>query len=87
MPRRKRIEPFLLAVVDEDKGTFTIEGPMTDDRPWNNAVCRAQDAGRRVRCFTAGPDRAESIAEIQRLYGWKLVESGTIVHSAFWAAH
>src|SRR5919106_111661 len=67
-------EPFLLAVVDEDKGVFTIEGPMIDDTPWNHAVCCAQNAGRHVRCFTTRPNRTEARAKLQRSYGWLLSE-------------
>jgi hypothetical protein len=30
--------PFFLIVADRDQGFFSVEGPMTDDRPWINAV-------------------------------------------------
>ena len=36
---------FVLVVVNRDVGEFTIKGPMTDDRPWNNAVVDAQRVG------------------------------------------
>ena len=26
--------PFFLVIVDHDQGFFSVEGPMTDDRPW-----------------------------------------------------
>ena len=29
---------FVLIVVDRDAGEFTVEGPISDDRPWNSAV-------------------------------------------------
>lgn len=79
MPRDRRIEPFLLAVVDDDKGIFSIEGPMVDDRPWNDAVCKAQDAKRSVRCMTVGPDDATAEASLVKSYGWKRVSSRSIV--------
>jgi len=47
-------------VVDRDTGEFTVEGPMTDNRPWNKAV-DAQEIGRNIRCFGMGemtPDDA-----------------------------
>lgn len=46
-------QPFYLIVTDKDKGTFSVEGPMVDDRPWNHVVVTAQKSGRRVRCSTA----------------------------------
>jgi hypothetical protein len=30
--------PFFLIVTDLDRGVFSVEGPMTDDRPWHAAV-------------------------------------------------
>ena len=47
-----QVTPFMLAIVDNDHKTYSVEGPMTDDTPWNSAVCRAQDEGRQVRCCT-----------------------------------
>jgi hypothetical protein len=37
MPRDNPTEPFYLIVTDHDCGVFAVEGPMTDDRPWNEA--------------------------------------------------
>lgn len=54
MPPSYRIYPFYLVIKDEDRSLFTVVGPMTDDTPWNDLVCRAQEAGREVRCFTSG---------------------------------
>jgi hypothetical protein len=43
--------PFFLIVADHDQGFFCVEGPMTDDRPWKNAVRHAHDQlGRHVMC-------------------------------------
>jgi hypothetical protein len=41
--------PFFLIVADHDQGFFCVEGPMTDDRPWNTAARLVYDQfGRRV---------------------------------------
>ena len=69
---------FFLAVIDEDNRIFTIEGPMTDDTRWNDAVCRAQSAGRSVRCFTAESDPKQSIADLERR-GLKVAKPGSIL--------
>jgi hypothetical protein len=45
---------FVLIVVDRDAGEFTVEGPISDDRPWNSAVVSAQKIGRNIRCFGMG---------------------------------
>jgi hypothetical protein len=35
MTEPKPTEPFFLIVADHETGQFCIEGPMTDDAPWN----------------------------------------------------
>src|SRR5271156_2634860 len=50
-------EPFFLIVADFDTGLFSVEGPMTDDGPWNLAAGRAREKHRRVVCGPAGADR------------------------------
>ena len=75
---------FVLIVVDRDTGEFTVEGPMSDDQPWNSAVVNAQKIGRNIRCFGMGdiaPDIAAS--EWRSAYGGIRTASGSIV----WAAH
>lgn len=62
MPRPRRVEPFLLVLKDEDKGIFTVVGPMTDDTPWIDRISKAQERKRQVTCYTA--DRALSRAEV-----------------------
>ena len=32
MPDDRATQPFLLIAADHDRGFFTVEGPMTDDR-------------------------------------------------------
>jgi hypothetical protein len=68
MPRQRRIDPFFLVLKDEDRDLFTVVGPMTDDTPWINRVCQAQDQGRQVRCFTPGASqtREQVIANVKQ---------------------
>ena len=56
---KRALKRFYLCVVDSDKKEFSVEGPMTNDESWNEAVCEAQSAGRSVRCFSVHdqPDR------------------------------
>lgn len=82
MLRPRRIEPFFLIVADRDQGVFSVEGPMTDDTLWNSAVCRAQESGRQVNCYSAGSDRQAAIAEYRQSYGLRLVEPGSVVRRA-----
>jgi hypothetical protein len=81
MPRTYYVEPFYLVITDKDNGTFSVEGPMTDDRLWNHAVVVAQKSGRRVRCSTASGSSTEDTARnwLQR-YSGKQVLPGAIVH-------
>jgi hypothetical protein len=81
MPREHYLEPFYLIITDKDNGTFSVEGPMTDDRLWNHAVVVAQKSGRQVRCSTANGSSAEDTARnwLQR-YSGKQVPPGEIVH-------
>lgn len=73
-------EPFYLIVSDKDTETFSVEGPMTDDRQWNHAVVAAQRSGRRVRCSTASWLSAEDAARdwLQHYSGTR-VPSGEVV--------
>jgi hypothetical protein len=51
-------ESFFLVVADCDQGFFCVEGPITDDRPWNNAARHARgNFHRRVVCGPSGLDR------------------------------
>jgi hypothetical protein len=73
-------QPFYLIVTHKDKETFSVEGPMTDDRQWNHAVVAAQKLGRRVRCSTANGSSVEDAARdwLQQYSGTR-VPSGEIV--------
>ena len=71
---------FVLVVLDRDTGEFTVEGPMSGDRPWNAAVVDAQKGGRNLRCFSMGdlsPDIAA--AEWQMAHGGHRITPGAIV--------
>jgi hypothetical protein len=55
-------KPFFLILRDDNAGTFSVEGPMVDDRPWVSQIVTAQRAGRKVRCVVAtGATREECI--------------------------
>jgi len=73
-------QSFYLIVIDKDKETFSVEGPMTDDRQWNHAVVVAQKSGRRVRCSPANGASAEDAArDWRQRYSEMQVPSGEIV--------
>ena len=74
------VKPFLLAVTDRDTNEITIEGPMTDDTPWTDAVRAAHDAGRQVSCHKPGPGTREEVAQrVSKHLELKLAPSGSIV--------
>jgi hypothetical protein len=76
----KAATSFFLIVADHDQGFFSVEGPMTDDRPWNNAARHARDQfGRHVACGPAGPDRNALVADFQRAEKLAGVPPGSIV--------
>lgn len=56
--KRKSKEVWLV-IMDDDRKEFSVEGPMTNDDPWNKAVCQAQKQGRQVRCSSASIEKTE----------------------------
>ena len=71
---------FVLIIVDRDTREFSVEGPMTDDRPWNSAVIDARKVGRNIRCFGMGNLPAhDAAAEWQDTRGGRRVAAGFIV--------
>jgi hypothetical protein len=72
-------EPFFLIVADFDAGLFSVEGPMTDDGPWNLAAGCAREKPRRVMCGPSGTDRATLADEFQRAHNMGGVPPGSIV--------
>lgn len=72
--------PFFLIVIDHDRGFFSIEGPMTDDTPWQAAARRAQDLHQHdVACGPAGPDRDALAAAFRQDHQLAGVPPGSIV--------
>jgi hypothetical protein len=81
MFRERHDDSFYLIVFDRDNGTFSIEGPMTDDRQWNHAVVVAQKSGRQVTCSTAnGPSAEDAARDWLQRYSGTQVPPGKIVH-------
>ena len=68
MPRDNPAEPFYLIVADHDRGVFAVEGPMTDDRPWQSAAREARNPQHRIVCGPAGADRDTLAAEYRRAH-------------------
>jgi hypothetical protein len=79
-PASDAAAPFFLIVADHDQGFFCVEGPMTDDRPWQNAARHVRDQfGRRIVCGPTGPDRNTLVAEFQRAEKLAGAPPGSIV--------
>ena len=82
-PSAANIDPsaaFFLIVADYDRELFCVEGPMTNDQPWNNAARHARDNfDRRVVCGPSGPDRDKLAADFQRTEKLGGVPPGSIV--------
>jgi hypothetical protein len=72
-------EPFYLVIVDRDRGFFSVEGPMTDERPWHAAGRHARDNDRSVVIGPTGPNRDALAAEYQRVSKLAGVPPGSIV--------
>jgi hypothetical protein len=70
---------FFLIIADRDQGFFSVEGPMTDDRPWKDAALNARNNQRRIMCGPAGPDRDKLAAEFHRTEKLRGVPPGSIV--------
>jgi hypothetical protein len=68
-----------LASADHDRGVFAVEGPMTDDRPWDEAAAYARNHHHRIACGPAGPDREALAAEYRRANRLAGVPPGSIV--------
>ena len=59
-------EIFYLIVTDHDRGVFAVEGPMADDKHWQDAAREARNHQHRITCGPAGPDRDALAAEYRR---------------------
>ena len=79
MSDRESSQPFYLIVTDHDRGVFAVEGPMTDDRPWNEAATYARNNQHRIVCGPTGADRDELAAEYRRTHKLAGVPPGSIL--------
>lgn len=53
---------------------------MADDNPWNAKVVEAQQAGRRVNCYSGGQDKQAAIDSYATTYGIEYTENLLIEH-------
>jgi hypothetical protein len=74
-----RPQPFYLIVTDHDRGVFAVEGPMTDDRPWQSAAREVRGHRRKVACGPTGRDRDALAAEYRREHKFAGVPPGSIL--------
>ena len=72
-------EPFYLIVTDHDRHVFAVEGPITDERPWQEAATYARSHRHRIVCGPTGPDRDALAAEYRREHKLAGVPPGSIV--------
>ena len=79
MPDVDTPAPFFLIVTDHDRSVFAVEGPMTDDHPWQSAARAARDHQRRITCGPAGPDRDALAAEYASQHKLTGVPPGSIM--------
>ena len=75
------IEPFYLIVADHDRRVFAVEGPMTDDRPWEAAARFARSDEHRITCGPRGTDRDALAAEFRRAHNFAGVPPGSILRA------
>jgi hypothetical protein len=73
----KKIEPFFLVIIDEDKKEFAVEGPTTDDSSQTRKVAIEQERGREVRCYSTGV-REDTVNEMIAK-GYKYLSQGGII--------
>jgi hypothetical protein len=71
--------PFFLIVADHRLRVFSVEGPMTDDRPWQLAALRAREQGLHIVCGPAGWDSTALIPEFPDARKMVRVQPGSIV--------
>ena len=80
MPEADPDQPFYLIVTDHDRGVFAVEGPMTDERPWQAAARHAHSSHeRRITVGPTGPDPNELAAEYRREHKLAGVPPGSVV--------
>ena len=72
-------ESFYLIVTDQDRGVFTVEGPMTDSRPWDEAATHARSHRRHIVCGPTGAQRDELAADHRGVHKLAGVPPGSIL--------
>jgi len=76
-----QLPPFFLIIADPDREFFCVEGPMTDDRPWQDGARDARNNGRKIVCGPTGSDRDALAAEYRRAHKLAGVPPGTILRA------
>lgn len=71
--------PFFLIIADHDRGFFSVEGPITDERPWKDAIMQARKHERRIEYGPSGLDRDALAADYQRASKLAGVPPGSIL--------
>jgi len=77
--------PFLLIVFDAAQATFSLEGPVTDDRAWRAAIAAARIERASLgyqACLNGGARmwRRTAAQEFRKRTGFRRVARGSIVH-------
>jgi hypothetical protein len=73
--------PFFLIVTDHDREFFCVEGPMTEDRWWQEGARAARNRGRKIVCGPAGADRDVLVTEFLRVEKLAGVPPGSILRA------
>jgi hypothetical protein len=73
------LKPFVMVIADHDKEEFSVEGPMSDDTEWTEAVVKAQATGRNINCSTSTVSVTQAAESYAKTYGYTEVSSGSIV--------
>ena len=56
------VKPFFLVVTDGDHHRFTVEGPMSDDTRWVDAVVREQGKQKAINCHSTSGTSVDAVA-------------------------
>jgi len=88
MSKRSAPEHFYFYILDHDRCEVCVEGPMTDDTKWHDAIKMARSKKRDV---TGSPydgidgrsNREKIASECERQFGYKIVAPGSIVDQVY----
>jgi hypothetical protein len=75
----EQLPPFFLIIADQEQEFFCVEGPMTDDRPWQNGARDARNKGRKITCGPAGPESNALATEYHRVHKLAGAPPGSIL--------